>query len=366
MKDKILTAGLRLARKKKYGGAITLMEGEILHYRDSFRFYYILALACLRAGDFGRAYTYFKSAYDIKTRDVNVLLGIAALNVKRGESARAVDLYLKVLDAEPNNKKANAALTILRKYGGSDELREWVESGRIQRLYPPFPPMPLDMRRCAAAGGAAFALAALGIITAARFNFITLSFMPERSLRKGFTVSALSPKEKTTLVETGGAYELILTDQQVLETFEEARGNFNAYRDNSARRAVNKLMMSNASDGIKNKARILLGFLDEVTPGFDTLSEHFTYNDVARDGALYKGCYVIWSGMTANIDVEEKATSFDLLVGYEKRQNLLGIVRVRCPFAFTVDKEKSIEVLGRVLPQSGGGFALEGVSVHQR
>lgn len=361
MRDKLLHGALSLAKRGKYGASVAMLEGEIMRYRDSYAYYYILGAACLRAGDFGRAYTYLKSAHDIKNRDVNVLIGIAALNLKRGESGRAVDLYLKVLEIEPKNKKASYALNILKKYGSGDELRLWTESGKINKLYPPFPKEKLSARSFIVPGAVTLAVAAL-----AAFSFyLWRADINPKPARDGFYDTALSVDEKRDVVETGGAYAAILTEGTVLKAYSEARKFFNEFKDNSARREINLILLSNASEGIKNRAKDILKFIDKTPQGFDTLTERFDYRDVMKSPELYSGCYVIWSGMTANIEKKDDEISFDLLIGYEERKELLGTVRVLCPFVFELNTERAIDVLGRVESRQGG-IVLNAVSVHQR
>jgi tetratricopeptide (TPR) repeat protein len=364
MKDKTLHTALALSKKGKYGAAIKLLEGEIMRFRDSFRFYYILGLSCLRSGDFGRAYTYFKSAHDIKSQDVNVLLGIAALNVKRGESGRALDLYFKVLNIESENKTAKYALAALRKHGGGDTLVDWLESGGMQKLYPPFLKEKFAFLKPALLFCGVCALFAIGLLAAAKLDIITLPFYA-RAERDGFSLSALSKDDESSLVEIGGVYDSILTAPEVSALYDGARKSFNAYKDNSARVAINKILLSNAAAGIKNKARLLLGYIDQTTPGFDSLTERFSYDEVRKESRFYNGCYVIWSGMATNVSQSNTETAFDFLAGYDpKGRQLLGTVRVTCPFAFTVNTERPLEILGAVAAQEDGGFTLTGVSIH--
>jgi tetratricopeptide (TPR) repeat protein len=368
MKETVLKKALLLAKRGKCGEAVSLLESELLRYRDSFIFYYLLAISCLKLGDFGRAYTYFKSAHEIKKRDVNVLLGIAALYIRRSEGARAVEMYLQVLNAEPKNKKAKKALAVLRKYGGGEELGVWVDSGKIKSLYPPFPRVRgADKKKlflCAAAALAVLLSCAYAVIK----KGVTPSAIFAREKREGYSDSALSASERGLPVDMTGAFQIVLTAQQVIEVYEKARKYFNEYKDNSARVEINRILYSNASEGVKNKARLLLGYIDETVVGFDNfdkLKEHFTYNEVAKDSALYNGCYVKWGGRAANIEQGAESTAFELYIGYEERRVVLGSVRVECPFAFNIE-DRPLDVLGRVLSGGGGSFILGGVSVHQR
>jgi tetratricopeptide (TPR) repeat protein len=364
-KDPVLSGALRLAKKRKYDAAITLLEGEIVRYRDSFRFYYLLSILCLYIGDYGRAYIYLRSASELKNRDVNVMLGIAAINVKRGENGRAVDLYLKVLELDDKNKIAKRALSVLRKYAGSDKLSDWIESGGIKKIYPLLPKEEADKTKIIISAILCIAVVFILFIIALKTNIFNIPAF-EKEERAGFISSALEGGEKKDIVELGGAYETILTEKQVLAFYEAARKYFNNYDDNKARIEINRVMQSNASPSIKNNARILLRYIDENKISFDTLKTNFSYAEVSKEPHLYAGCYVIWKGMAANITADANTTSFDLLIGYENRSNITGIVRALCPFAANLSSESPLELLGRIVPDSGGRtFNLEGVTLHQ-
>jgi tetratricopeptide (TPR) repeat protein len=371
IKDPVLSGALRLAKKKKYDAAITLLESEIVRYRNSFRFYYLLSLCCLFAGDYGRAYTYLRSAGEIKNKDVNVILGIAAINVKREESGRAVDLYLKALEIDAKNKTAKLALSVLRKYSGSDKLLDWIISGGIKKIFPPFPKEAISVIKIIKiiiSGLVGIGIIFILFIAALKTNIISIPAL-EKEERTGFISSALDSGEKKDALTLDGSYETILTEKQVLAFYERARNYFNNYDDNNARIEINRIMRSNASAPIKNKTGILLHYIDENKIGFDTLKTNFSYADVSKTPPLYAGCYVIWSGVAANISAEASSTSFDFLIGYENRSNITGIVRVRCPFAATLSSEIPLELLGRIVPDSGAlgarGFTLEGITLHQ-
>ncbi len=55
--------------RKRYNDVITLLETNVIQYRDSFPFYFYLGLACLYSGDVGGATSYFQRARQIKLRD---------------------------------------------------------------------------------------------------------------------------------------------------------------------------------------------------------------------------------------------------------------------------------------------------------
>jgi tetratricopeptide (TPR) repeat protein len=367
--DKILTKALRLAKGKNYKDAIQTLEVEVNRYHGTFRYYYILAVSCLHINDFNGALEYFKLARNVKAQDPQALLGMAVLYLRRGETAQALDYYLEVQDLDQKNKIAARALKIIRKYGGQDRLSDWLESGDLYKLYPPLPALPLSPRRFVLPLAGLFgALVLLGLLLV-RMRIIEL---PTRGTREGIAATVLEREDRERPVETGGSYRYILTRSQVLEIYDLALSLFTDKRDETARYNLNRLLESNASEGIKYKARLVQSYME--IPGFDTFNrrDNFSYADVIRDPFLYRDCHVIWQGMATNIENLPDRTSFDFLVGYDTRRTMEGIVRVVFEQAAAINPERPLEVLGRVTPVSlenslnaGLGIELEAVAIHQ-
>jgi tetratricopeptide (TPR) repeat protein len=362
--DPILTKALRLARRRNFDGAIKTLEVEGANrYHGIFRYYYILAVSCLHTNDFKGALEYFKLARKVKARDPLALLGMGVLYLRRGETAEALEYYLDVQDLEPKNRIAARALKIIRKYGGQDRLSDWLESGELHKLYPPLPKLPLGPRHFLLP--LAGFLAALGILgfLLVRFRVIELPFPESRS---GIAAAVLDREDLERPVETGGSYRYILTQSQVLDIYDQALSLFTDKRDEAARYNLNRLLESNAAEGIKNKCRLIASYLE--TPGFDTFKrrDNFSYSKVIQDPFLYRDCHVIWRGMATNVENLPGRTAFDFLVGYETRKTMEGIVRVNFEQAAAINPEKPLEVLGRVIPVSGGGNSNAGFDIERQ
>jgi hypothetical protein len=289
---------------------------------------------------------------------------MALLFLRRGEISRAVDLYLEIQDVDPENPRAREALNIIRKYGDPDTIKGMLESGRLKKIFPPLPGVPFSPARILLPFAAllAVSVAAFVIIAAANGAF------RKTPSRGGAEETLLEKSETSQPVQTGGSYRYVLTSRQVLDNYEKARRLFLDYRDEAAKVELNRLIESNASEGIKNKARLLMGYTN--TPGFDTLKDRYSYAEVSVDPILYRDCFVIWRGMAANLDSQEQSSSFDLLVGYDTRSAMEGIVPVHFSFAVSLTTAQPLEVLGRVVPASGSGdsriiIRLEGTAIHQ-
>jgi tetratricopeptide (TPR) repeat protein len=343
-----------------------MLQPEVVRYHDSFNYYYILGSACLRAGDLGGAFAYYKRAREIKMLEPPALLGMAVYYLYRGDTGKAVDLYLEVLDLDGRNRIAKRGLQVLRKHGGTEGIQGWLDSGKASRLFPPIPKPPLSPARML--GSAALCLLVLAL---AGGVLIKLGILPPgraaSSGRMGLSGIALEREDRESPVQAGGAYRYILTRSQVLKLYETGRKLFAGYRDEAAKVNLNRIIESNASDPIKNKARLLISYME--VPGFDTLRDRFSYAEVSEDPIVYRDCYVAWQGMAANLSAGEAATAFDFLVGYDTRSKLEGIVQVRFDFSVSLNLERPLEVLGRVVPVSTAageeGIRLEGIALHQ-
>jgi tetratricopeptide (TPR) repeat protein len=339
-----------------------MLQPEVVRYHDSFNYYYILGSACLRAGDLGGAFTYYKRAREIKMLEPLVLLGLALHYLHRGDTGKAVDLYLEVLDLDPRNKIAKRGLQALRKHGGG--IQGWIDAGKTPRLFPPIPKPPLNPVRILVPAALCLLVLTGGVL--AKLGLFPLG-KAAASERTGFSGIALEREDRETPVQIGGTYRYILTRSQVLELYETGRKLFTEYRDEAAKLSLNRLIESNASDPIKNKARLLISYME--VPGFDTLKDRFSYAEVRQDPILYRDCYVVWQGMATNLSAGDTATAFDFLVGYDTRTKLEGIVKVNFDFSVLLNLERPLEVLGRVVPVSTAageeGIRLEGIALHQ-
>ncbi|MDR3341917.1 MAG: tetratricopeptide repeat protein [Treponema sp.] len=365
--DPILTKATRLIRRRNYTGAIKILEPEVNRYHGMFTYYYLLGISYLYTGGFPVAFTYFKLARDIKMRNPAVLLGLAVLYLRRADTDRAVEYYLEVQDQDKPNKTAKKALKIIRKYSGSENFSAWLESRKLRRLFPPCPPAPLTLGSFLIPIACVLIAFSLGAGVLVKVKALPSPFK-ERPHRDGLTSSELAPEEREKLVEVGGSYRYVLTSAQVLDDYTKARTLFTGYRDEAAKIPLNHILESNAAEAIKNKARLLMSYMD--VPGFDTLSpqERFTYREIIKEPVLYRDCHVIWRGMATNLEVLQNTTSFNFLVGYDTRSTLEGIVPVVFTFSVPVNPEQPLEVLGKIVPvttEKGQDIRLEGVALHQ-
>ena len=156
----VLDVAWQEIRRRHFSQAIKLLEGRAEIYEDNAEYYIMLGTACLYVGDIGSASACYQRARGIKLKDTNLLLGQAAIFLKRGNTERALHYYLEILENEPGNQTAKAAMEFIRVQGDYETICRWVDTGKIQQFYPPIGTNP-DKVFFASVGVAAFIFGAV-------------------------------------------------------------------------------------------------------------------------------------------------------------------------------------------------------------
>ena len=361
-----------LLQRRKFSHVISLLESsnnpEL--YRESFDYFLTAGLACLYLGDTGSASAYFQRARHIRMTDPTLLCAQAVLFLRRGDTDRAINYYLDILDYDPDNKVALDAMEFIRTHGTYEEVCKAVDSGEIERFYPPLGINPDTIKRIALSVLAGLVLAFL-IFNFGNFSRIARGVripisQPRADLSSLFlSVDEMGNAKKQNL--SGGVYKYILTDAQIKKSFDSAMSNFQNYRENHSLVEINRILNSNAADSIKEKARMISSYFSE--PTFDSLEKYddnIEYASVAENPDLYIGCTVSWAGRISNAMADGKSYRCDLLVGYENLVRVEGVV----PLRFSeerqteLDGERPVRILGKIMVENGK-LLLEGKAVYQ-
>jgi hypothetical protein len=353
MKGKSLGEAKKLFRARRFPDVIRLLEPEVFRYRENIDYFYLLGFSCLHSGDLGGAFSYISRAHQLKDDDIDAMLGLAAIHLRRAENESAIKQWLEVLEHDPANAVAKRGLDLLRRGLNREKLQEMIDGGKLVSLYPPLP------RRVPAA---TIMIVALGVLALVGLGFLGVRIgRPHGPSRPG--VSGIEiPSELPRLIDAGTDFPFVLTEKEVQQTFRKAKSYLLSYNDNPATVEINRILLSNAALAIKERARMLKGFVTPAT--FDTLKEGYTYAAVLAQPALYDGCSVRWKGKIANLRQAKDVITFDLLVGYDREKELEGIVPVSLQFAAPLENGGALEVLGQVVAQNGK-LGLSGISVHR-
>lgn len=361
-----------LLQRRKFSHVISLLESgnNPEFYRESFDYFLTAGIACLYLGDTGTASAYFQRARHIRMTDPTLLCAQAVIFLMRGYTDKAINYYVDVLDYDPDNKVALAAMEFIRTHGSYEEVCKAVDAGEIKRFYPPLGVNPDLIKRIALSALAGLVLAFL-ILNFGNFSRAARGIrLPSSSGRADLSSLFLSVDEMGNAHKqdlSGGVCKYILTDSQIKKSYDLAMSNFQNYRENASQVEINRLLNSNASDSIKAKANMISTYFKE--PTFDSLSDYndnVEYLDVAKEPELYLGCTVAWSGRVSNAVTENGSYRCDLLVGYENMERVDGFVPLffeTAPYP-AIDGERPVKVLAKIEVENGK-ILLRGRAVYQ-
>ncbi|MCI5607701.1 MAG: hypothetical protein MR420_09690 [Spirochaetia bacterium] len=346
-------------RRRHFATAIKILENRRDIYEDNFEYYLTLGIACLYAGDIGFASSYFQKARNIKLTDTRLLLGQAAIFLRRRDLNRALQYYLEIKENEPGNKIATDAIEFIRTSGDYDRICRWIDTGRIEQFYPPLGPNPDKIAKITGFSVLIVALCVTLIIlipgkpkyTGSRADLTILS-LTEDELN--------SPKEKNL---SSQSYNYILSNKEITKKYSDALKYFQEGRDNAALIEINTILNSDATLSIKQKAQVLMGYLE--IPDFDTIKDVPSFINVSKNPSIYLDCWVDWGGKISNVNINENGSfTCDLLIGDEDLQHYEGTVNVRFDSKPNIQVNQYVKILGKI-SKDGNNIYLAGRSVYQ-
>lgn len=330
----------RLLRRKKYTEIIRILEPQVFRFRQSPDFYYLLGTAYFYTGDKAGAATYLRRVLDLRKEHIATMLQLAAIELQRGDNPKAIELWLQVLEIDPKNKYAKKGLELLRKGSNNPQIvANFIENNRFTTLV--------------AKKKNFFPVFLAGIIVL--FFLIPLVFFLlnnkdisvfEREIRNE-DIQSLEIEQNGDIVDLHGEYRYILTEKEIPKLLDEAKEQFNKYRDNDVQIIVNRLKYSNAAQSIKDKAILLESYLK--APDFTNFEGEISFEDIRNDPMLYENCYVRWKGKISNLQIHSKEIRFDFLVGYHDNKVLEGIIPVVFDFAVSLEQGDPVEIIGKIV-----------------
>ena len=357
-KDALTLAWHDMSRRH-FATAIKRLEARADVYEDNFEYYLTLGIACLYVGDVGAASSYFQMARRIKLTDTRLLLGQAAIFLRRGDTARALQYYLEIKENDPSNKTARAAMEFIRLHGDYDTICRWIDTGRIEQFYPS---VGVNPDKIVMISLPVVALC-LGIFVASRFFTKSQIYNgPRADLSKlELTSDEISSAKEDDL--STQSYKFLLSNKEISKRYNNALQFFQNHRDNAAQVEINYILNSNASLSIKKKASLLAGYLE--IPDFDTIKDVPSYSDVLSNYALYLDCWVDWGGKISNaITYDNGSYSCDLLVGDDSLSHYEGSVNVKFDASPVIEGSQPVRILGKINLEDGK-VILKGRAVYQ-
>ena len=350
--NKNLKRAAKQFKHGKYSDVIRLLEPEVFKYRENERFYYYLGMSCLFLGDFSGANSYLRRALQINPNS-NQMLGLAVIHLKHGNPSEAIRIWLDILDKDPDNKYAKKSLDILKK----SEIFDKIPEDFLEKNLHKFLPVNKKAGLYNFINYAAIVFITLIILTGL---FVASKYVIRNINRSRNLYPELAISRNLNDIVAAGDFKIELQSREIVSLFESAKNNYIDNKDNEARISINKLLNSNASESVKEKARLLDSYLKE--PDFRYFKNSITYRMVSEKPYLYNNCFIKWSGKIANINIFEKSLSFDFLVGYDSGKIVEGIINVTADFPVVPDEEFNYDIIGQ-LKIEDGHLALKALSL---
>lgn len=345
-KPKEIKLAIKYLGRGEYSKVIRLLEPKIPLFLENKEFYTILAKAFFYTGDNAGSKLYFDRGQKILW-DIESALYLGVLGLKRRDFNSSIRIWLDILDEDPNNKIAVKGLAILKKYSTLEELEGFIHSKKIDKLVPRKP------IRLATSTIVSFAVVLL--LIGVTIFVIKSDFIDNFILNYGRTPVLKSHREggdhfllgdlKKDYIDFKEISHYSFTGAQIEDFFETAHILFLENKDNMVRSYLNLIKYSNANEKIKSKANRLESYL--IDPNWANYDDDITFSDVDKNLYQYENCLVRWKGSISNLNVTN-VISFDLLVGYDEKKILEGVVPVKLNQNIMIDDSQPIEVFGKI------------------
>ncbi|AJA90627.1 hypothetical protein OY14_00655 [Borreliella chilensis] len=352
--NKIINKSIYYYNSKKYSQAIKLLEKEIFFYKNYYLYHYVLGMSYLRIGNLGNAQTYLKKAYTLNPSESNIKQAIAILLASQGKEEKAVQIWLKMIEENQEVDRSELSLEIIRKNPIKGPV--FLKNSRLyEKLFPIIKTIPdrnptkLIIIIIIIIGGIVFiSMLAIYFVFYEQKNtrFANLKTEINKNLNNiSAYIDDIKINNKEKIKNEEGQFILILTSEEIKNSFEKIKNYLKTGKDNFARVEINKILNSNASESIKLKAKNLASFISR--PDFISFNEYLDLKDIKKDPSIYSNVYVKWEGIVNNIEKKDNIIHFDFYVGYNK--NILsGIIPTKTTFDIDIDFKDTVEILGQI------------------
>lgn len=345
-KPKEIKLAIKYLGRGEYSRVIRLLEPKIPLFLENKEFYTVLAKAFFYTGDNAGSKLYFDRGQKILW-DIESALYLGVLGLKRRDFNSSIRIWLDILDEDPDNKVAVKGLAILKKYSTLEELESFIHSKKIDKL---IPRKPIRLATSTIISiVVVFALIG-GTILLIKSDFVNRLVSNygkpyiEDNTREGGDSFSLDNLEKD-YIDFKEVSKYSFTGAQIEDFFKTAHILFLESKDNMVRTYLNLIKYSNANEQVKSKANRLESYL--IDPNWANYNDNITFSDVDNNLYQYENCLVRWKGSISNL-VITNVISFDLLVGYDERKVLEGVIPVELNQNIMIDDSQPIEVFGKI------------------
>jgi tetratricopeptide (TPR) repeat protein len=330
--------GLKYYRKKQYRKAISFLEKALRERKGDPEVYLFLGYSSLFTDDMEGARRYFKGGLLAHEENAELMKGLAFVYLKDERIEDAISLWGEVLEKNPRDRKVKRAIQHLRNAEG---VELFAEKSIPRDFLSTGPPFYVKLQPYLIALGVLCGVIIIGTIfyTTPLYKKALERFYPEivRLNEVQFpTGISLTTEESEALYS--------FSEKEIAASFSRIKRYIYKNRVNSALIELNKIMLSNASPGVKERFEILYKF----TQAPDPLSIDYNprFYEIMKEPAAFQGVYILWTGKIANLKKGKETAEFDLLVSYENQDTIEGIAHVLIGGTFYIENKQNVEVFG--------------------
>lgn len=338
-KDYNKKQGLKYYRRKDYVRAVSFLEKALREKKDDATLYLFLGYASIFTGDIDGARRYFKGGLLVKEDDIELLKGLSYIYIKDERIEDAISLWGEILEKNPKERIVKRALERLR---ATEDIKDFVERANIRDFF--FPRLPFIIKLKPYLLGIAISVGVIifGVIfyTTPLYKRTLEKFYPEIVNLKGIEL----PDDVPVTQEENTSALYSFTDKEIEESFIRVKKYIYKNKVNAAIILLNKIVLSNATQIVKERFDILYKFIEPPDPLSIDYNPHFY--EIMKEPAVFNGVYVLWTGRIANLKKDKERADFDLLVNYEDQDTIEGIAHVSIDGVYYIENKQKIEVFG--------------------
>lgn len=262
----------------------------------------------------------------------------AFICARRNEKEQAISNWCKALELKKNDKMARDALDYIKSRGREIDLAGDEYFDRVR----PGPPFLIPYKP----------IISIVVVTILIFlAYFTAVFILDRidkwskSYSPELAKVTLPDYNPNLLTSPKDSYDPFSYDEkEVKAIFEKCKKKIWENKYVEARVLINTLLLSNASEEVKHKVRVLETFLEE--PDYAVFENKYTYSDVIENRLLYNNIYIKWKGRIVNHTIHKDKITFDFVIGNEDEGVVEAIIPVVFYKAVIVHNNETIFLVG--------------------
>lgn len=333
--------GLKYYRKKQYRNAVSCLEKALTENKNDPEVYLFLGNASLLTGDIDGARRYFRGGLLVREDDRELMRGLSYVYLNDERIEDAISLWGRILDRNPRERVIKQALSRLRE---SDDVGSFAESIDPKSFLTAKVPLYSKMKPYILSLSISFGILIIIVLfyVTPLYQKTLQRFYPEIVELNAIELPLEEPVIDTESTDAHYSY----SEEEIKSSFEQIKKYIYRDKNNTAIVSLNRVMLSNASVGVKERFRILYTFLDPPDPL--SIDYNPRYFEIMKEPALFEGVYVRWTGKIAGLSKEGERVDFDLLVNYENEDTIEGIAHVSIIGTYYLQNRQNVEVFGTI------------------